>query len=67
MCHNSKYTVMSTLHIISLPTCTCQEIGSRYPSYDGQYRDYKSTFEADKEYEPEAEFPPVDSMEFFIL
>lgn len=38
--------------------CLTQEIRSRYPSHDGLYRDYKSTFEAETEYEPEAEFPP---------
>jgi hypothetical protein len=33
---------------------------SGYPSYGGQYRDNKSTFEAEMDYEPEAEFPPAE-------
>lgn len=35
-----------------------QEIRSRYPSMDGNYRDYMSTFEAESAVEPMAEFPP---------
>ena len=46
------------MYMIHTFRCLTQEIRSRYPSHDGLYRDYKSTFEAETEYEPEAEFPP---------
>ena len=39
-----------------------QEIRSRYPSMDGKYRDYMSTFEAESAAEPMAEFPPPMEM-----
>ena len=41
--------------------CT-QEIRSRYPSMDGNYKDYVSTFEAESAAEPMAEFPPPMEM-----
>ena len=43
------------IHIAYLSLYLTQEIRSRYPSHDGQYRDYKSMFEA--------EFPRVEAMD----
>ena len=39
-----------------------QEIRSQYPSMDGNYRDYVSTFEAESAAEPMAEIPPPMEM-----
>ena len=62
--HHHSVCTTCNLHVYIHPyhlLCLTQEIRSRYPSYDGRYRDYKSTFEAESEYEePEAEFPPMD-------
>lgn len=52
------YMYILYMYMIHTFRCLTQEIRSRYPSHDGLYRDYKSTFEAETEYEAEAEFPP---------
>ena len=52
------YTTVSTLHK-SLPFSTLARRSQPW-CHDGNYRDYKSTFEADMANEPEAEFPPED-------
>ena len=64
MCYNCKYTVISTKQNPYISMYSIQEIRSRYPSHDGRYHDYKSTFEAEMDDdEPEAGFPPVESID----
>ena len=42
MCNKGWHvTIFAHLHV-----CCAQEVRSRYPSHDGNYRDYMSTFEA---------------------
>ena len=52
-----RHIIINNNIIIHMYLCT-QEIRSRYPSMDGNYKDYVSTFEA----ESAAEFPPPMEM-----
>ena len=62
VCHNCKYTVtLCNPHYV--PFSILDTGNQIQTSHDGQYRDYKSTFEADMEYEPETEFPHIEAME----